>query len=99
MKYNFPNSDVRYAKIVQQDKNANLDESYSDLDLGFLHPNWTRTLISEFPRIKRASRTLLSPINIPLSHTIPWGNFRQSWGVELETTSRSDFWVFLFLFF
>jgi hypothetical protein len=43
MKYNFPNSDVRYAKIVQQDKNANLDESYSDLDLGFLHPNWTRT--------------------------------------------------------
>jgi hypothetical protein len=43
MKYNFPNSDVHYAKIVPQDKNANLDESYSDFNLGFLYPNWTRT--------------------------------------------------------
>ena len=41
--YYFPNSNVRYAKIISQDKNTNLDKSYSDLDLGFLYPNWNRT--------------------------------------------------------
>jgi hypothetical protein len=31
MKYDFPNSNVCYAKSILQYKNANLDESFSDL--------------------------------------------------------------------
>ena len=31
MKYDFPKSDSHYAKIAPQEKEANLDESYSDL--------------------------------------------------------------------
>jgi hypothetical protein len=32
VKYDFPNSDRRNAKITPQDRNTILDESYSDLD-------------------------------------------------------------------
>jgi hypothetical protein len=42
------------------------------------------------------SRTLLKPINRPLSLTIKGHNFREE---NLEATSRSGFWFFLFLFF
>ena len=35
MKYDFPNSDVYYAKIILQYENANLDESYSNFRLLF----------------------------------------------------------------
>jgi hypothetical protein len=68
-----------------------------------LLPNWTRRQDSEFPRITKTSRTLLSPINRPLDnttpHTILETKYTQSREEELNATFRSGFHLFLFPLF